>query len=376
MIQAAKKLGWNRQTVWRDLKRGIDLKLIPTDKDGVIIFDKVSNDESAFIHFGKDSFERDELIKLWVEDMRDRRGGKGLKSWRVNVNQVRRLCNTLKIKPYQLAEDRSTFKQYIQSFKRALEEGKDAIDVKSGQRTDKISNIVHAINMGCRSFAMFHGVSFVRGTDDITSGKVINHGQYKDVRLSLEQIKQAEDYIIDKWGLDSDIFRIFSVGIESASRRMGLLTMELNWYEHKSTDGTVTFHMKAYESKTDDNWTKYIRRPRTQESLRLLKLRNAKLIWNEKNEPYEKSSKVISNQLKEIYRHLQVDTIHNCYFVKHPFHALRHVSAQVMILLSNGNLTLVRKVCGWRHDIELEASYGELPPELIQKQLDNLAVFA
>jgi len=57
------------------------------------------------------------------------------------------------------------------------------------------------------------------------SQKVPGHGKYADIRFTDEEFSKADSFIKEKWGLDSDIYRWFWIGVESCSRFNALYTM-------------------------------------------------------------------------------------------------------------------------------------------------------
>ena len=106
------------------------------------------------------------------------------------------------------------------------------------------------------------------------SGKIISHGQYADIRMTHNELEIADSFIKEKWGIDSDIYRIFWVGIESCARKSALLEMKCQWTEHVNQSiHKKIFCMTAYESKTSQikggKWSKYIIREDTQKSLKM-----------------------------------------------------------------------------------------------------------
>lgn len=201
------------------------------------------------------------------------------------------------------------------------------------------------------------------------SQAVPNHGMYADIRLSDQELEEADMYIKSKWGLDSDVYRWFWVGIESCSRSDALYTMKLDYTKHSGKNGKTTFIMTAYESKTRQikrgKWIKYITRDDTQKSIELLKERGGTRIY-ESQIPKQTFKKQINDAMKEIYRHVGK----NEYFEEHPTHALRHVGAHYWLARKNYNYGLVAVIGGWHTIDELKKSYGEMPPEKMLESIE------
>ena len=83
-----------------------------------------------------------------------------------------------------------------------------------------------------------------------------------------------------------------------------------------------------------------------------------------------KFRELMENQMKDLFKHLGKDS--DSLFMKRPAHVLRHLGAHYW--LAKGNYTnhvLVAKVGGWHTVDELIKSYGEVPPEKVNEELDK-----
>ena len=140
----------------------------------------------------------------------------------------------------------------------------------------------------------------------MTQSITLFHGNYADVKLSDSQIEQAEKYITDNWGLDSDIYRWFFVGLESCARKVAIFNMQNNYDLAKMNDISV-YVLTAYESKTSHinkgKWLKYITRPNTQKSIDLVKKRSNYVI---EEQTVDKTDNDIYPKLRQLYKHLGV----------------------------------------------------------------------
>jgi hypothetical protein len=213
-------------------------------------------------------------------------------------------------------------------------------------------------------------MTWKRGTGGVMSQKVPNYGKYADIRLTDAELEKADRFIKERWGLDSDIYRWFWVGIESCSRFEALYNMNLDYTRHTGKTGKITYIMTAYESKTrhikDGKWIKYIRRADTQKSLDLIKSRNGTRIYE--TNTYRHTFRIkITQTLIEIYRHLGKKD----YFENHPTHALRHVGAHYWLAKKNYNYGFVALIGGWNTIDELRKSYGEMPPDKVLDMMDD-----
>jgi hypothetical protein len=52
-----------------------------------------------------------------------------------------------------------------------------------------------------RDFCRYYGMNWPRGTSGIMSQKVPNHGKYSDIRLTDEELKKANDFIKERFGM-------------------------------------------------------------------------------------------------------------------------------------------------------------------------------
>ena len=357
------KLGVSRYWVIELIKLAIQNGLIEQDPTNPSKLKKAeTKPELEFHAFDDESFMKDNYVADWVYDLQHKgEGGKPKKTWRKDYKNFQRVCNFMKLKPETWVNiSRDEFKQRMSNLKDEIIARPEDFRLKPNA---KIDGVWHALKMTCRLFCSYYGTSLPKGIGGILSGKVISHGLYKDLRLSDAEIAKGADFIIGKWGLDSDIFRVYSVGIESGARAVALIGMKCDWNEFKHGND-VWFEMKAYETKTESSWTKYIYGSRTQESLKLHREKGFKTLISV-DSTHCRVSLPIAEQLRIVYRFLGKEFSNDGYYMKKPFHTLRHIATQCWIRKANGNLTMVRKACGWTSDLELEASYGELPPEIV-----------
>lgn len=371
--QAAKILGISRPTINEYLEIAISHGLCEIDAEGKIKLPEKSKTFGEWSYYEDDAFMQDPLVKEWVENLLVKKdGGKPIKSWRSRYNGLKRMCNTLKIKPAQLIVDKKTYLEILKNLNLGFQQG-TLINDKGRKGASGWDTAFHWMKMSSRDFVQFHGISLPKNIGGVASGKVIRHAQYADVRLTDAELDVGDNFIIEKWGLDSDIFRVWGVGIEGGARKLAGLKMELNWETHTNQKtGVVTFIMKAYETKTEGWWKKYIRRPLTKQSLESAKARGQTMLIDLNAKSLQVKEDEISLQLKEIYKFLGKETIHNGYYMRKKFHALRHIASQNQIRWSKGNLTWVCLSVGWKSDLELKASYGELPAELVLAMVDSL----
>ena len=355
-------LGISMPTVFAYKKLAGATGRIELNKNGRQVFSEDIKGIQEVAYLEKDEFVNEPLVKEWVTDLRTRRNGHPIRLWRSMITNLRTLCNASGINPRQLIVDRKITETILKNF---AEEYKG-----KSTKTSAIRTRVNAV----RSFCAFHGMTWPKGVSGIMSAKVIGHGKYADIRLTQDEIEKADSFIKKRWGLDSDVYRVFWVGIESCARKNALLGMKCSWEEyHTRKDNELIFIMIAYESKTahikEGKWKKYITRNDTQKSLQIHKSRGAKTILHDSKRMHMHEESV-KQQLREIYRHLGKDDKEG-YFYRNPFHVLRHIGAHYWLSKLSYNYGLVAKIGGWHTIDELKASYGEMPPEFVIETIES-----
>ena len=367
--EIARRLGKSRQTVYDYLKKATELDEIATDEKGTIIIDKEKLQAKKFKEFTENHpITIDPLVESWIDAMKFRgHTGKGRKGANQLVLKIEQVCNSLHIDPVQLTMNLKQTEEYAQVFYNKIESGE--YKTYNSQRTNKgINQIWYNYRMAIRSFAINSGVSIPKGHGGILSGKIVSHAQYADLELTDKQISDAEKYIIDTWGLDSDIYRMTMFGIETGARKNALLKATLDFKEITDEDGTI-FTMSVIETKTEHieggKIEKFIQRQRTQESLKLAKQKGYTKLWDSKNIPESTIYKTFCKQLKEIYRYLGI--AHH-YFYEKPIHALRHIAVHYWLRLTDYDYVFVAKIIGISVQ-ELIKSYGKMPIDVMWKKL-------
>ena len=336
-----------------------------------------------------DAFESDPLIQKWVKIMRSRsRGGTELKGWASLLMRFKAICNTTKSNPEQwitgkdLEETLENGRELMTNFMEEYRLKKAAITYRKNWTLEGASlpAVAYSYSKAARDFMRSLGFNYPEGESGVMSQSISTfHGNYNDVRFQKGQYQQGQEYIIKKWGLDSDIFRWFSVGFEAIPRAKALRNMKTKYTEYSNKKGQKFYIMEVFESKTEHfkkgKWVKYIYSENTQQSIDLVSKRSDYVIEGRK----QKDMTILYEKLKEVYRFLGVDKLHltneddpdSGYFMRHPSHALRHCGSQEWLLLSNWNIVFVAKM-GWKKSDELIESYGEMPHEIALKVLDEV----
>lgn len=372
--EITQKIGIGRRTVYRYRDVAIQLGMLKIGDNGREIVSEQTKQLQDYVFLEKNEFANDLLIKEWIEDLRCRKNGMPIKSWKMMLSSLRFLCRKCRINPEQLIIDRKTTERIVKNFAEMYKTKE--ITIKSKRGIDFESSVKIAIYtkvLAVRSFCAFHGLSWSRGTSSIMSRRIVSHGKYAHIQFTSEELDIADLFIKKTWGLDSDIYRVFWVGVESCARKTALLNMKCDWIKQENKENnSVIFVMKATETKTNyiknGQWLKYITRASTQKSLENHKSKdNIKIITKDSRSKQENE---LRNQLRQIYKH--VGKLED-YFYTNTFHALRHIGAHYWLEKTNYNYGIVAKIGGWHTIDELKNSYGEMSPEFVIEKIKSWA---
>ncbi|MBS3922361.1 MAG: HTH domain-containing protein [Nitrosarchaeum sp.] len=361
--EIAKALGISRKTVYNYIAKLSKTGKIIRLRSGHFFLPK--SDDREYYEFNKHHIiTSDPLVSEWMDDLLTRKQGMPLKSWKSRLRSFETVCNTCKVTPYDLTISNKKTEKIMRSFAKHFQNG-DVVCSKIGRKNLGMNTIVYKKVQAVRDFCSFYDITWRKGISGVMSQKVPHHGKYAYIRFTQEEFEAADLFIKERWGLDSDIFRWFWIGIESCARFGALYNMKNDWTEIKSKSDNRVFLMSVIESKTDNirggKWTKFITRTNTQKSLELLKSRKCDRIF-ESNLPEYSFRLKIHKELSEIYNHLGK---HDSYFQHHPSHALRHLGAHYWLSKTNYNYGIIAEVGGWHTIDELKKSYGQIPPEKI-----------
>lgn len=332
-------------------------------------------------------------VQVWAKDMDKRaRGGKPFQGKRSHLRKFKSVCDTLEMHPDQFIRglDRRSIldsaQDCLKTFMDIYMEGKAKIQYsgKYGQPWDaKYVNramVQYSNAQPLTDFMKSHGYPFPIGYGGTTSQSIQPfHGQHSQIRFeSWNMYQQIKNYIIKEWGLDSDVFRWFAVGVEALPRAEAIRTMT-NTFEPVMRGNTEYYVMEVIEQKTihieGGKWQKYIRDADTKKSIDLVKKRSSYVIEN-RGKTYPTAE--IYPKLKQTYIKFGLDKIdrrfeeisESSYFMAHASHALRHCGAQLWLDATNWHVEFVASM-GWHTTEELIKSYGRMDAQRRLKVLDN-----
>ncbi len=361
-------------------KLAIKLGFLEVDENHKAIIPKKSYEELFRIYGDKFPLMKDPLMVEWDQVDKTKNHRQGTKVHEECTRTLLKFFNTVKETPTGLIKRHDP--KYVEKLKNVYLEKYQKGTSWQIMKTKKIGGLASMelrLNYALASFCSLHGITWQRGYEGMNR-RIVNHGKYSKEHLTKDEFTKCDKYLIEKYGVDSDEYRWFWVGIETCSRYGALFTMKLQWTESTNSKGKTTLFMQAYESKTskknDGMWDKWIKRQKTIEALRALKARGGLRIYeNKSNRPLESKAKgsftdYMINVMRDLYSHLGKDPESIAF--KKPTHILRHYGCHYWLAKGNySNHVLVGKIGGWHTIDELIKSYGELPPEKINEELDK-----
>ena len=380
------------QTVYNYRDEAIALGELQKDSVGKPILPAKLNTEFKIFN-AKHPILTNAKVADWDLDLKIRNSGAGLVSRNFMIRWLEIMCNTLRIHPEQLLQEKKITETYGKNFIAMYLDGKAEMQYRTDPSTVDKKTLQYQVTKVLRDFLTFDGFTFRKGETGFWSQKVVNHGKYAHLRLTTEELEKADKFLQEKYGIDSDLYRMFWIGIETCARASALFIMTLDYTTHLSKKtGKTTYIMEVYESKTkhikDGRWEKYIRKESTQLSIDSLKSRGGTRIYENK-ENYgigKKFQLFIRRELKLIYEHLgkipsisELDTLKKTkrmkkvgnYWYDRPIHVLRHVGAHYWLKKTKYNYGFVAAIGGWNTIDELKKSYGEMPAEVKLELLDE-----
>jgi hypothetical protein len=360
VAEIAKVLGVCKKTVYNYINK---TKQITKLESGRFVLPK--NPYSAYRHFNKHhEITSDPLVTEWMDDLLTRKQGIPIKSWRQRLRALETVCNTCKVNPKDFLVSRKNTEKIMRSFAKHYHNG-NAKQFHVGKKSEGMGFAIYIRVQGIRDFCAFYDITWRKGITGIMSQKVPGHGKYADIRFTDEEFDIADKFIKEQWGMNSDIYRWFWIGVESCARFNALYNMSNQYTKHQTLSGKTIYIMTAFETKTahirGGKWKKFITRKDTQISIDLLKSRGYNAIF-ESNLSKFKFKKDMHEKLFLVYKHLGKT---ENYFSSHATHVLRHLGAHYWLSKTNYNYGIISEVGGWNTIDELKKSYGQIPPEKI-----------
>ena len=319
------------------------------------------------------------LIREWVESMQVKKDGKPLKTLAPNLRMLLQFCRTLKIDPQLLlvGEDskakRDNVETYLKSYIKLFLDGKATVHYFKDLNEYDSNRIRLTMVLPLRAFLSYHGVNFpirMGGIWSASQGDSV--GKYADIRIDDKKYKECQKYLIKNFGMDSEILRIWCVGVEGLARQAALMMTPKKIEKITNKDKIVYTH-QVYETKQEMYFPKYYTSEVCRHVIDSRQISDSAYMFDSRtSESWRKQTEV----LKEFYRHfkftdkgrLKPDDPETAYCIRRPTHTLRHFGAQRSLLLTGWNKDFVYPQ-GWKSSRELDQSYGEPPAEVRLKAL-------
>jgi len=249
VAEIAKVLKISRKTVYNYINKIPKQESIARLPSGHFALSK--NLDSKYRHFNKHhDITSDPLVTEWMDDLLTRKQGSPIKSWRKRLLAIETVCNTCKVNPKELIVSRKNTEKIMRSFAKHYHNG----NVKQsliGKKSEGMGFAIYIRVQGIRDFCAFYDITWRKGISGVMSQKVPSHGKYADIRLTDEEFVIADNFIKEQWGMDSDIYRWFWIGIESCARFNALYSMSNQYSKHQSPSGKTIYIMTAFETKTE-----------------------------------------------------------------------------------------------------------------------------
>jgi DNA-binding transcriptional MerR regulator len=324
--------------------------------------------------------DRPECIE-WIAQLK--RSGKS-DGGRGFANLLNSVCKELQITPLALCQ--------LPIYQKDRQEGLREIDkLMAKVKEGKSESQFYARRMAVRNWINFNGVSLPRGNlcpVNLHGRVVSSHGDYANVRLTKDQLKKIEDGFSNKEikfphsDLSDDTELVYRFGMATMSRALAILTCKLSTVNKGDSND---FEIKVIERKLthvgNQNQTKMILDQKLQKLIIPRFEAGKECLIGEKNqyvryEDMEKTKTIevrridgaiskLHDNLRALYKHAGVT---EPYFYDHPIHSLRHAGCQNLLSASGWNTSLVSMIGGWLSTIEVEKSYGKMPPDIMKDQ--------
>ena len=326
--------------------------------------------------------ERNE-VKLWVEQLKQ--NGKSDEG-RGFANMLNSVCQELKTTPLALCQ----LPIYQKDRQKGIDEIAKQMSIVSEGKTE---SAFYARRMAVRNWINFNGVTLPRGNlcPKSLSGKIVSsHGNYAHVRLTSDQIATIEKIFSDESSgkkfpypdnfKDTEI--VYRFGMATMSRKLAIFTAKLS-NVIRAIEGD-DLEIRTIERKLThvqaQNRTKTILDPKLQKLIIarikagefcLVGKKNQYVRFEDMEEPRTRDVKKFDTEIGKVSANLQklyeLAKVEEPYFQDHPIHSLRHSGCQRLLVASGWNVALVASIGDWLSTIEVEASYGRMPPDILKQ---------
>ena len=367
--------GKSERTIKRLRKKAKESGKILTSNSGRIT---LPEDELAKRQY--QSITRDELyekyrpVKLWIDERTAEAKGnkKKLKQVRLQLGRLKVVCDTTRLNPHSLlsADENGIsyggLKNTMTAFSIALTSQQVVYQIKNRKQLDpdNVEGSYRNHLMACRNFATYNGVSLPKfPPEHILSGKKVGFGQYAHIKMSVSEINQCVQYLIENYGQDSIELAMFTFYYITGTRANSIFNAKTSTVQVLD-NGWIT--CMVYEPKTHTTWKKFIQNDNPHFEILQNWINTRK--ENAKSHLFSedgKENKILYESLVVIFKKMYLAIgLDEDYFFKKPVHALRHVMAHYFLDLTD-NHGAVAKLGGWKDIQTLISCYAEMTDETI-----------
>ena len=321
-------------------------------------------------------FLRNPHIQTWREFMRRKTHFTGETQYLTTFYQI---CRTLKCPPQYFilgdtpAEVLEHGRKLTAAFMQEYNDGTAQVIYHkkiNGKPTSNPQQAAYRFSKAARDFMKSHGYQYPDGEGGVMSQSIAKfHGKYADLRIKEDTHQQIKAELADQYGPHSDEWLVYVLGVESMGRQEAILSATTQ-YEEVEYDGKKILITKMYESKTkhykNGIWIKHLFDTELHAEIKKRAAKSTKMFTVTRRRMRE-----ISTALKAKYREHGLLTQgqetqgdpETSYYLKKPYHVLRHLGAQRLLRATGWNVAYVAQR-GWKTTQELVDSYGEMPPEM------------
>jgi hypothetical protein len=383
MADIGAQCGFSASKAHRYLQKAVAAGLVAKTETGRVELPEEVKAAKVYAQLKMDEFvTKYPQVEAWVNDMRTRRHGKPIKSWRGLLSSFKTVCDTLELSPLSFlagqdnAERIAACNQALTNFALAAQEGRvKYVNAKVAKQGAMSEAALRSYAMAVRNFAMFHGVAFPRGIAGVLSGKKVSYGKYAHVKLSFQKLDELVRWLGAKYGYASKEQAAFVFYYLTCARNQAGVGVRLDHFV-THPNGWVT--CEVYESKTETPWTKYLPADNPHQKILidyLAKRSGNYYAFIDSEADAQNVGKHFTKVFAEAYRACGIT---EPYFYLHPVHALRHAGAHYWLNRPevNYNHSIVATIGGWKYVGTLVDCYGKMPPEFVMRTLAGAPVAA
>ena len=361
----AAALGTSRPTIDAYCKMAASLKIeIEASKETKI--SKIEETQPEFL--------ANPYVKTWNDYMDAKTNFESKNQFLQNMYQI---CKTLRCPPQyfilgdSIADVLAQGRKLMTAFMQEYSKGTALVIYRKDPAQSNKQQAAYRFSKVARDFMKSHGYQYPTGEKGVMSQSVAPfHGKYSDIRIVEETHQNIKRELAEEHGAQSDEWLAYMFGMESFGREGAIFSAPTH-HTMIESKGRAIMVLKVYESKTkhyhNGLWTKHLFDAELQTEIkRRAATRPGKLFYVSRNRIGE-----IAQTLKRKYAEhgltAQGQLVHGdadtSYFLRKPYHVLRHAGAQRTLRATRWNVAYVA-ARGWKKTQELIDSYGEMPADI------------